>query len=271
MDDVDANLLVAIQLQVGKRLACAQQRNAAARHDAFFHSGASCMQCVLDTSFLFLHLGLGRGADLNHGNTAGELSKPLLQFLAIVVRSGLLDAEAREHAGRDVVDVALLEVARRLRATVRAEDQVARIGAELFSVLAHGTGDEPDRVAARCLSVVEAPFTTDAGIVDLTAAVGLAPLCARLPSGAVSTGPSWRWWTPAPPEPVCFALIRILLHSINGAVRSSLRFHTMYLTALNNHWICSSGQKYQTTSAYLYMSCQIPFADNFGVEFRLQI
>ena len=86
--------------------------------------------------------------------------------------------EAREHAGRDVVDVALVEVARRLRATVRAEDQVARIGAELFSVLAHGTGDEPDRVAARCLAAIEAPITTDAGIVDLTASVGLAPLAA---------------------------------------------------------------------------------------------
>jgi diguanylate cyclase (GGDEF)-like protein/PAS domain S-box-containing protein len=88
--------------------------------------------------------------------------------------------EAGEHAGRDVVDVALVEVARRLRATVRAEDQVARIGPELFSVLAHGTGDEPDRVAARCLSVIEAPITTEVGIVDLTAAVGLAPLSADL-------------------------------------------------------------------------------------------
>jgi diguanylate cyclase (GGDEF)-like protein/PAS domain S-box-containing protein len=91
--------------------------------------------------------------------------------------------EAREHAGRDVVDVALVEVARRLRATVRAEDQVARVGAELFSVLAHGTGNEPDLVAARCLSVIEAPITTDAGIVDLTAAVGFAPLDAALPEG----------------------------------------------------------------------------------------
>jgi diguanylate cyclase (GGDEF)-like protein/PAS domain S-box-containing protein len=88
--------------------------------------------------------------------------------------------EAREHAGRDVLDVALIEVARRLRATVRAEDQVARIGPELFSVLAHGTGDEPDRVAARCLSVIEAPIITEGGIVDLTAAVGLAPLHAGL-------------------------------------------------------------------------------------------
>ena len=109
-------------------------------------------------------------------------------------------AEAREHAGRGVVDVALVEVARRLRATVRAEDSVARIGAEVFGVLAHGTGDEPDRVAARCLSVIESPITTDAGIVDLTAAVGLAPLTAGLdPSARSSTGPSWPCGTPGPP------------------------------------------------------------------------
>jgi len=76
--------------------------------------------------------------------------------------------------------VALVEIARRLRATVRAEDQVARIGPELFGVLAHGTGAEPDRVASRCLSVIDGPVTTDAGIVDLTAVVGLAPLTAGL-------------------------------------------------------------------------------------------
>jgi EAL domain-containing protein (putative c-di-GMP-specific phosphodiesterase class I) len=50
----------------------------------------------------------------------------------------------------------------------------------VFGVLAHGTGDEPDRVAARCLSVIEAPVPTDAGLVDLTAAVGLVPLTAGL-------------------------------------------------------------------------------------------
>jgi diguanylate cyclase (GGDEF)-like protein/PAS domain S-box-containing protein len=88
--------------------------------------------------------------------------------------------EAGEVAGRDVVDVALREVARRLRDTVRAEDQVARIGPALFGVLAHGTGDEPDRVAARCLAVIEAPIRTEAGIIDLSAAVGLALLEAGL-------------------------------------------------------------------------------------------
>ena len=88
--------------------------------------------------------------------------------------------EAHENAGRDGGDVALQEVGRRLRAAVRAEDQVARIGVELFSVLAHGTVADADRLAARCLSVIDAPIATDAGIVDLTAVVGLAPLVAGL-------------------------------------------------------------------------------------------
>jgi diguanylate cyclase (GGDEF)-like protein len=88
--------------------------------------------------------------------------------------------DARENVGRDVVDVAVVEVGRRLRGTVRGDDLVARVGAEVFAVLAHGTGDEPDRVAARCLSVVEQPVVTQLGLVDLTAAVGLVPLVAGL-------------------------------------------------------------------------------------------
>jgi diguanylate cyclase (GGDEF)-like protein len=92
---------------------------------------------------------------------------------------------AGENVGRDVLDETVVEVARRLRATVRAEDQVARIGPELFSVLACGSGDEPDRLAARCLSVIEAPISTEVGIVDLTAAVGLAPLTAGLTERSV--------------------------------------------------------------------------------------
>jgi diguanylate cyclase (GGDEF)-like protein/PAS domain S-box-containing protein len=93
--------------------------------------------------------------------------------------------QARENAGPDVLDGALVEVARRLRARVRAEDQVARIGPELFSVLACGSGDEPDRLAARCLSVIEAPIRTEAGILDLTAAVGLAQVSAGLTERSV--------------------------------------------------------------------------------------
>jgi diguanylate cyclase (GGDEF)-like protein/PAS domain S-box-containing protein len=120
-----------------------------------------------------MHALLAERAEHAAGGGAGED----VALLLIEVH-GL--GEARESAGQAVADAALVEVARRLRATVRAEDQVARIGPELFSVLASGAGDEPDRLADRCLGVIEAPVLTDAGIVDLTAAVGLVPLTAGL-------------------------------------------------------------------------------------------
>ncbi len=52
-------------------------------------------------------------------------------------------------------------------------------------MLAHGTADEPDRVAARCLAVVEQPVVTQVGLVDLSAAVGLVPLAAGLSAETV--------------------------------------------------------------------------------------
>jgi diguanylate cyclase (GGDEF)-like protein/PAS domain S-box-containing protein len=82
-------------------------------------------------------------------------------------------ADVREHAGRDVVTAVVAEVGRRLRATVRGDDIVARMGGGAFAVLARSTAAEADQLADRCLAVVEQPITTSAGIVDLTASVGL--------------------------------------------------------------------------------------------------
>src|SRR5256885_17655 len=67
----------------------AQQRYATARNDAFFDGRASCVQRVFDTSFLFLHLGLGCSADIDDGDATGELGQALLQFLAVIIRGGL--------------------------------------------------------------------------------------------------------------------------------------------------------------------------------------
>ncbi|MEU2349245.1 EAL domain-containing protein [Modestobacter sp. NPDC049651] len=98
--------------------------------------------------------------------------------LLVLELCGLREAQA--DAGRDVGEVALTEVARRLRATVRGDDQVARVGTELFGVLAEGADDELDRLAARCLSAIEQPLVTELGLLDLTAVVGLVPLTAGL-------------------------------------------------------------------------------------------
>jgi predicted signal transduction protein with EAL and GGDEF domain len=88
---------------------------------------------------------------------------------------------AREHAGRETVSTVIAEVGRRLRATVRAEDVVARMGGGAFAVLTEGDDSDADRLAGRCQSVVEQPIVTPVGIVDLTAAVGLVPLEGGLP------------------------------------------------------------------------------------------
>ena len=68
------------------------------------------MQGIFHASFLLLHFGLGRGADIDNGNTAGELCQTLLQFFAIVVRSGFLDLTT------DLVNSVVFEIEREVGA-----------------------------------------------------------------------------------------------------------------------------------------------------------
>src|SRR6185295_16416631 len=63
----------------------ADQRNAAARDHAFFDGGTGRVQRVFDAGLLLFHLDLGGSADLDHGDTAGELGNTLLQLLLVVV------------------------------------------------------------------------------------------------------------------------------------------------------------------------------------------
>ena len=82
----------------------AQQRHAAAGNDAFLDRRAGRVQRVVDAVLLFLDLGLGRAADANDRDAAGELGQPLLQLLLVVVRGRLLDLrldlrDARRNAG----------------------------------------------------------------------------------------------------------------------------------------------------------------------------
>ena len=85
-------------------------------------------------------------------------------------------AAARENAGREVVSTVVAEIGRRLRGTVRGEDVVARMGGGAFAVRTRGEDGDADRLAARCLSVVEQPMLTTAGLIELTAGVGIVPL-----------------------------------------------------------------------------------------------
>jgi diguanylate cyclase (GGDEF)-like protein/PAS domain S-box-containing protein len=112
------------------------------------------------------------------GTEAARAGRPAGTLLMVEL-DGLV--AAREHAGRETVSAVIAEVGRRLRATVRAEDVVARMGGGAFAVLTGGDDSDADRLAGRCQSVVEQPIVTQVGIIDLTAAVGLVPLEGGLP------------------------------------------------------------------------------------------
>src|ERR1017187_10162877 len=91
-DDVDAVLLVFVgDLHPLEGLGGAQQRDAAARQDAFLDRGAGGMHRVIDAILALLHLDLGSAADADHRNAAGELGQTFLQLLLVVVRGCFLD------------------------------------------------------------------------------------------------------------------------------------------------------------------------------------
>jgi diguanylate cyclase (GGDEF)-like protein/PAS domain S-box-containing protein len=83
---------------------------------------------------------------------------------------------ARQSAGRAATTEVVAEIGRRLRATVRADDVVARLGGGAFAVLSTGSTEDADRLASRCLSTIERPVVTPAGVVDLSAGVGVVVL-----------------------------------------------------------------------------------------------
>src|SRR6516165_2621047 len=75
---------------ITERLLCATASRGSADNDG--RTGR--VQGIFHASFLLLHFGLGSGADTYYRNTTGELGQTLLQFFAIVIRSGFLDLTA---------------------------------------------------------------------------------------------------------------------------------------------------------------------------------
>src|SRR5581483_5651526 len=94
LHDIDADLLIAFELQLVERLDAARQSDAAAGDNTFLDRRAGGVHGVFDTSLLLFHFGLGRSADFDHGKAANQLRQPLLQLLAVVVAGGLLDLAA---------------------------------------------------------------------------------------------------------------------------------------------------------------------------------
>src|SRR5690606_8597842 len=102
--DGDAEILVVVgALEVDQRVDGTHHRAAAAGNHVFFHRGTGGMQGVFHAGLFLLHLDLGRGTHLDHGDAAGQLGHALLHLLLVVVGGRLFDLGADlRHAGLDL-------------------------------------------------------------------------------------------------------------------------------------------------------------------------
>src|SRR5208337_2225563 len=88
----DLFILTGAQVVEGAR--GANQRDAAARDHTLFDRRPGRVQGVFYPGLLFFHFHFGRSADLDYRDAAHQLGKPLLELLAVVVRSGLFNLSA---------------------------------------------------------------------------------------------------------------------------------------------------------------------------------
>ncbi|HKD97695.1 MAG TPA: EAL domain-containing protein [Micromonosporaceae bacterium] len=76
--------------------------------------------------------------------------------------------------GHEAGDAVLVEVARRLEASVRAEDVVARLGGDEFGVLLWMREQEAVAIATRLRTVLSAPYLVGGAAVAVSASIGFA-------------------------------------------------------------------------------------------------
>lgn len=83
--------------------------------------------------------------------------------------------DVNDELGHRAGDVVLIEVAARLRASVRPTDVCARLGGDEFAVLLHGTGlAEATEIAQRIVDAVAEPFLVGAESMRVGASIGIA-------------------------------------------------------------------------------------------------
>src|SRR5713226_812871 len=92
--DVDADLLISLELELVESGDATGQGHTAAGDNAFFHGRTGSVHGVFDASLLLFHFGLGRGTNFDHGHATDQLRQPFLQLLAVVVAGRLLDLAA---------------------------------------------------------------------------------------------------------------------------------------------------------------------------------
>ena len=83
--------MIVLQAELVDHGLTAQERDAAARHDAFLQRRSRCVHRVVDAVFALLQLDFAGGSDLDHGDAARELCQAFFELFTIVVAGGLLD------------------------------------------------------------------------------------------------------------------------------------------------------------------------------------
>ncbi|KJY82885.1 diguanylate cyclase [Vibrio galatheae] len=81
--------------------------------------------------------------------------------------------EINDQYGHDIGDEVLKIVARRIQASIRASDMLARIGGDEFVILQFGVEDT-EQVAARTLSHLAEPIAVQGGTIKVNASIGIA-------------------------------------------------------------------------------------------------
>ena len=125
----------------------AQQRQAAAGHDALGHRRLGGADRVVERLLLRLHLRFGRRADADHRDAAGELGQPLLQLLPVVVAGRLLDLAADLLHAR--VDVGALAGAADDRRVVLVDDDALGPAELARAARSRASGPVPRRSPCR--------------------------------------------------------------------------------------------------------------------------
>jgi diguanylate cyclase (GGDEF)-like protein len=83
--------------------------------------------------------------------------------------------DVNDTLGHHYGDLLLRQVADRLRAQMRSEDQIARLGGDEFAILSQNcTSEGALRVGQRAADSLRAPFELDEIVVDVQASVGIA-------------------------------------------------------------------------------------------------
>jgi Amt family ammonium transporter len=80
-----------------------------------------------------------------------------------------------DSMGPDVGDQLLVEMARRLKSSVRTMDTVARMGGDEFAILLEAAGNEKEviTIVKRLQKSLAAPFEADGNSIAITASIGI--------------------------------------------------------------------------------------------------